>query len=168
MNMERCEEWSEERWEEYKHDRWWMIQELRDEYYKRHEQEEEPEDEEEVLRSLEWKEQEEITKKEYFRRLKEDEIGDEIKGPNNAFNSQESKETTRDSEQENMEDEAQSSKEMDVQRNPGDEDTSSQEMDGQESLESSKEKDKQRRGNIIQVKEKDDSESPQKAQIGLI
>ena len=61
-----------------------------------------------MLRSMEWKKQEEITRKEYFRRLKEEDDGDEIDGPDNAFNPQESMEPTRDSEQENLEDEAQS------------------------------------------------------------
>ena len=34
MNMEGSNQWDEARWEEYKHDRWLLIQELGDDYYK--------------------------------------------------------------------------------------------------------------------------------------
>ena len=165
MNMEGCEGWSEETWEEYEHDMWWMIQELGDEYYRLHEHEEEPEAEEEVLRSMEWKEQEEMARKKYFRRLEEKEKDYELNGQNNLSYIQEFRENTKDSEEEKLEDDAKSLKKMDVQRDLEEEDTPSHEMDMQENMESSKENDEQKRRNIIQVKEKenDDSESAKKA-----
>ena len=34
MNIEGSNQWDEARWEEYKHDRWLLIKELGDDYYK--------------------------------------------------------------------------------------------------------------------------------------
>ena len=72
MNMEGCEQWSEERWEEYEHDRWEMTQELGNDYYKLYKNYMESEDKEEVLRGQLWREEEEIAKNEYFRVLEEE------------------------------------------------------------------------------------------------
>ena len=56
-------QWDEERWEEYKHDRLELINELGDKYYELYEHDSEEENEEEVLRRMEWKEEEEKNKK---------------------------------------------------------------------------------------------------------
>ena len=71
--MEGSETWDEDRWEEYKHDRWMLEQELGEIYYKLYasEMEEENEDVKEVTRV--WREEEEIARKEYFRKLEKEE-----------------------------------------------------------------------------------------------
>ena len=66
---------SEEEIEEKAHDRWLLIQELGDEYYRLYEKDEddEKEDPEDMLRRLEWQEEEERAKAEYFKMIEEEE-----------------------------------------------------------------------------------------------
>ena len=61
--MEGSETWSDDRWEEFEHDRWELIQELGNKYYELYENDSEEEDEEEMLRSMNWKEEEEKPKR---------------------------------------------------------------------------------------------------------
>ena len=79
LNMEGSETWDEERWEKYEHDRWMIEQELGERYYElfASEMEEETEDDKEVTRI--WREEEEIARKEYFRKLEEEETKVKIK-----------------------------------------------------------------------------------------
>ena len=74
MNMEGSETWDAERIEAFMHDRWLLMQELGDNYYKLHENNySEGEDEEQTMRRIEWEEEEEEAKKEYFRVIAEEE-----------------------------------------------------------------------------------------------
>ena len=66
--------WDKEQIEAFEHDRWLLMQELGDNYYKLYENNDsEGEDEEQALRRIEWEEEEEKTKKEYFRVIAEEE-----------------------------------------------------------------------------------------------
>ena len=72
MNMEGSDQWSQEQWEELKHHRWELIQEVGDRYYELYESDIEDEDEEEVMRTMLWKEEEEKANKDFFRVLEEE------------------------------------------------------------------------------------------------
>ena len=70
--MEGSDTWDEEQIEAFEHDRWLLMQELGDDYYKLYENNDsEGEDEEQALRRIEWEEEEEKANKEYFRVIAE-------------------------------------------------------------------------------------------------
>ena len=74
MNMEGSEAWDKEQIKAFMHDRWLLMQELGDDYYRLHENNDsEGEDEEQALRRIEWEEKEEEAKKKYFRVIAEEE-----------------------------------------------------------------------------------------------
>ena len=74
MNMEGSETWDEEQIEAFMHNRWLLMQELGDDYYRMHENNDsDGEDEEQALRRIEWEEEEEEAKKEQFRVIAEEE-----------------------------------------------------------------------------------------------
>ena len=66
--MEGSEHWNEEQWEEFQNNRWELIQELGDKCIELYKGDVEVEDEEEVLRSMLWKEEEEMLKRSKSRR----------------------------------------------------------------------------------------------------
>ena len=75
MSAEADEAWSEEQIEAWQHNRWLLMQELGDDYYKIHERtdqdsEEDPFEEEERMR---WQEEEEEAMAEYFKMIEEEE-----------------------------------------------------------------------------------------------
>ena len=51
MNMEGSDKWDEAQWEAFEHDRWLLIQEMGDDYYKFYENND-GEDEEEAMRRI--------------------------------------------------------------------------------------------------------------------
>ena len=66
--MEGSEHWNEEQWEEFENNWWELIQELGDKCIELYEGDVDVEDEEEVLRSMLWKEVEEMLKRSKSRR----------------------------------------------------------------------------------------------------
>ena len=68
MNVKGKDKWVEARWEALDHNKWMLIQELGDNYYRQYENNDtEEEDEEEAMIRLEWKELEEKAKEKYSR-----------------------------------------------------------------------------------------------------
>ena len=75
MSWENAESWDEDQKEAWEHDRWLLMQELGDDYYKLHNRddediEEDPFEEEERVK---WQEEEEKAKATYFKMIKEEE-----------------------------------------------------------------------------------------------
>ena len=71
LDMEGCEHWDLNRWEEYEIDTWNLKQELMGRYYQIFPSYEEGETEEDKEERDKWEEEEEIAKQEYFRQLDE-------------------------------------------------------------------------------------------------
>ena len=75
MSLENADSWDEDQIEAWEHDRWLLMQELGDDYYKLHNRddediEEDPFEEEERVK---WQEEEEKAKATYFKMIKEEE-----------------------------------------------------------------------------------------------
>ena len=71
LDMEGCEDWDLNRWEEYEIDTWNLKQELMGRYYQIFPSYEEGETEEDKEEREKWEEEEEIAKQKYFRQLDE-------------------------------------------------------------------------------------------------
>ena len=68
MNMGRTDTWDEELIEAFKHNRWLLMQELGNDYYKLSESNDrEGEDQDQAMRRMEWEKEEEKAKIEYLR-----------------------------------------------------------------------------------------------------
>ena len=75
MSWGNAESWNEEQIEAWEHDRWLLMQELGDDYYKLHNRDDQdsevdPFEEEERVK---WQEEEEEIKASYFKMIKEEE-----------------------------------------------------------------------------------------------